>query len=64
MFLALLVMPWLYIALAAGASAALPPVDYKAISQEQSRSANPKVESVNQIPDPAQVPQAKSEEQK
>ncbi len=57
--LVLLAVPWIYFAICAGMSSALPPVDYKAISHVQSPQVNPDSKSVNQVQDPAQAPQGK-----
>ncbi len=48
-----------YVIFVGAVSQTLPPVDYKAISEEQTRQMIPETKSPNQIPVPAQDPQVK-----
>lgn len=59
----LLAVPWLYIAICAGASSVLPPVDYKEISKVQSAPANQELKTEPKVQVPAQDSQAKPEGQ-
>jgi hypothetical protein len=59
--IAFLLIPLIYISIASAGSAALPPVDYKAISQEQSAHRNQEFKSEIQIQKPTQEPEVRNE---
>lgn len=54
---ALLLLPFIYIGICDGMSHVLPPVDYKAVSQEQTTTVIPEAKSGDQMQKPTQVPQ-------
>lgn len=56
MFLILIIVPWIYISMAAAGSAALPEFKY----QDQTTQVNQDIKSPNQIPNPVQDSQMKS----